>query len=147
MTERARRGRNYATILIPEGLLLAIPDVRVLLREIDAVFRESSKAELTVEEVAASLTTWSAALLSSMPAYIQVANIASDAKVHYMLCTLQQIIDVPYQCGGHTGPDDQGAAERLPCAALRHRERAATGSLRGAGAGAAQGPGHLQGLL
>jgi len=69
---RAARGRNYGTVLIPEGLVLSIPEIAVLLHEIDGVFRESEDDHLTVEAVAKQLTSWSAALLLSMPLYIQV---------------------------------------------------------------------------
>ena len=72
VTARAARGRNYGTVLIPEGLVLSIPEIAVLINEINGVFRETEKAHLTVEEVASELTTWSAALLRSMPLYIQV---------------------------------------------------------------------------
>lgn len=50
----------------------AIPEMEVLIEEIDAVYAESkTKATLSRKEVQERLTSWSAALLTSLPAFIQ----------------------------------------------------------------------------
>lgn len=72
VSARAARNRHYGTVLVPEGLVLSIPEIAVLLQEIDVAFRESEEELTSVEAVVSRLTTWSAALLRSMPPYIQV---------------------------------------------------------------------------
>lgn len=61
---------------IPEGLVTAIPEMEVLIEEIDALYvehagPESSSNTLSREEVQERLTVWSKALLASLPAFIQ----------------------------------------------------------------------------
>lgn len=61
---------------IPEGLVTAIPEMEVLIEEIDALYvehagPESSSNTLSREEVQDRLTVWSKALLASLPAFIQ----------------------------------------------------------------------------
>jgi 6-phosphofructokinase 1 len=36
---RAKDGKNYGTVLIPEGLVMSIPEMAVLINEIDDIFR------------------------------------------------------------------------------------------------------------
>jgi len=62
---RAHAGKNFGTIVIPEGLFAAIPETRVLISEL-----AKCKAK-TLEEALPFLSTFSAALLKSFPEYIQ----------------------------------------------------------------------------
>ncbi|CBJ31829.1 RecName: Full=Pyrophosphate--fructose 6-phosphate 1-phosphotransferase subunit beta; Short=PFP; AltName: Full=6-phosphofructokinase, pyrophosphate dependent; AltName: Full=Pyrophosphate-dependent 6-ph [Ectocarpus siliculosus] len=73
---RSDKGKNFGTIVIPEGLVAAIPEMEVLIEEIDALYvehagPESSSNTLSREEVQERLTVWSKALLASLPAFIQ----------------------------------------------------------------------------
>lgn len=61
---------------IPEGLVVAIPEMEVLIEEIDALYVQHAgpNAEantLSREEVQDRLTDWSSALLASLPPFIQ----------------------------------------------------------------------------
>ncbi|CAM9430307.1 unnamed protein product [Discosporangium mesarthrocarpum] len=68
---RAADGKNFGCVLIPEGLITAIPEMQVLIEEIDALYGHEGPKALTREEVQSRLTRWSAALLSSLPIFIQ----------------------------------------------------------------------------
>lgn len=59
---------------IPEGLVTAIPEMEVLIEEIDALYVEHAgpkSVTLSREQVQERLTVWSKALLASLPAFIQ----------------------------------------------------------------------------
>lgn len=98
---RAKEGKHYGVVLIPEGLVEYIPEMNALLREIAAVQRaahggaaagraagEPTEPKLTtrlgLEALSRQLTPWSAALLASMPPFIrrqlQLESQASDHK-------------------------------------------------------------------
>jgi diphosphate--fructose-6-phosphate 1-phosphotransferase len=62
---RAHDGKNFGTIVLPEGLLAAVPETRVLISEL-----AKCKAK-TVEAVLPQLSLFSAALMQSLPDYIQ----------------------------------------------------------------------------
>lgn len=51
--------------------MAAIPEMEVLIEEIDALYVENNSKALSRSEVQERLTTWSAALLASLPAFIQ----------------------------------------------------------------------------
>ena len=68
VTERAVEGKHFGVVLIPEGLIEYIPEVNALLREI--MMARVQKAR-TKPAILALLTPWSAALLQSMPPFIQ----------------------------------------------------------------------------
>lgn len=73
---RSEQGKEFGAILIPEGLVVAIPEMEVLIEEIDALYVEhagpdSEANALSRTEVQKRLTGWSAALLASLPAFIQ----------------------------------------------------------------------------
>ncbi|CAM9510914.1 unnamed protein product, partial [Laminaria digitata] len=73
---RSEQGKEFGAILIPEGLVVAIPEMEVLIEEIDALYVEhvgpnSESNTLSRQEVQKRLTGWSAALLASLPAFIQ----------------------------------------------------------------------------
>lgn len=70
--ERSRRGLNYGTIIIPEGLIESIPEFHMLIRELEDAYNEGNVSrKLTKSELVAGLTVWSRALLQSLPDYIQ----------------------------------------------------------------------------
>lgn len=78
--ERALHGKNYGSVVIPEGLIESIPEIKLLLQELDAAYASTSAAatsnggevgELTAELLRDELTVWSKALLDSLPEYMQ----------------------------------------------------------------------------
>ncbi|CAM9806155.1 unnamed protein product, partial [Phaeothamnion confervicola] len=72
--ERAAGGKDYGTVLVPEGLIAAIPEMSVLIEEIDAIYAEApanANPGHSVDDIVGRLTRWSAALLSSLPPFIQ----------------------------------------------------------------------------
>lgn len=58
-------------VQIPEGLVAAIPEMEVLIEEIDTMYVENDFKTLSRSQVQERLTSWSAALLTSLPAFIQ----------------------------------------------------------------------------
>ena len=69
---RAAAGKNYGTVLIPEGLILAIPEMKGLIQSIDlahANLKESGE-QVTLESISSQLPAWNKALLESLPAFI-----------------------------------------------------------------------------
>lgn len=40
---RSKEGKNFGTVLIPEGLAASIPELRILINEIDNLYRVSKK--------------------------------------------------------------------------------------------------------
>lgn len=78
---------------IPEGLVVAIPEMEVLIEEIDALYVEhagpnSGSKTLSRKEVQERLTDWSAALLASLPAFIQeeVSRVFPCGKEGFVSC-------------------------------------------------------------
>ena len=71
--ERANRGKNYGSVVIPEGLIESIPEIRLLLQELDAAYASDRQAHgnLTADSLRNALTLWSRALLDSLPEYMQ----------------------------------------------------------------------------
>ena len=70
-------GKNYGTVLIPEGLVDSIPELKLLISEIDAVYVESSSTSIESSELRSKLTMWSRALLDSLPDFMQAALLLS----------------------------------------------------------------------
>jgi len=68
VAERAANGKHYGVVLIPEGLLEYVPQVNALLKEIAAARRLGAS---TQDKITPMLTPYSAALLESMPGFIQ----------------------------------------------------------------------------
>ena len=73
---RAAVGKNYGSVVIPEGLLESIPECNMLISELDNVFASGAvkvhaDAADTVRSVREHLTMWSKSLLDSMPALVQ----------------------------------------------------------------------------
>jgi len=64
---RAHEGKNFGTVIIPETLLAAVPETRVLLQEL------AKCTGKTVEATLLQLSEFSAALMKSLPSYMQEA--------------------------------------------------------------------------
>ena len=75
---RAKQGKNYGSVVIPEGLIESIPEIKLLLQELDAAHATTSAVGRATDEVVTAemlrdeLTLWSKALLDSLPEYMQV---------------------------------------------------------------------------
>ena len=67
---RAATKKNYGTVLVPEGIVESIPELKLLIDEIDIAFNEAGHS-LSAAEVRAKLTLWSRALLESLPDFMQ----------------------------------------------------------------------------
>jgi len=69
---RAELGKNFGTIIVPEGIVAAVPELHALISEIDKCYlRHKNPESITIEELKSSLSPWSRSLLSLMPEYIQ----------------------------------------------------------------------------
>ncbi|CBZ51912.1 Phosphofructokinase, related [Neospora caninum Liverpool] len=86
--QRAEMGRNFGTVLIPDALLMHLPNMKILLAELRTVLKEADakgemkKAQQDLNEVTdmetcppgswgRRLTPWSAALFRSFPKFIR----------------------------------------------------------------------------
>ena len=68
ISQRAEAGSNFAVVLVPEGLVGYIPEVRTLMAEINAALAGGGgPAAPTRQAVEAALTPWSAAVLAALP--------------------------------------------------------------------------------
>ena len=92
---RAAVGKNYGTVLIPEGLIESIPEFKMLIEELDEAYAsgtESAPRRLTAAELHSHLTVWSRALLNSLPDYIQSA-------LMFQRCTsINKVQILPFYC-------------------------------------------------
>jgi diphosphate--fructose-6-phosphate 1-phosphotransferase len=74
---RAKVGKNYGTVLIPEGLVDSIPELHLLNSELESILQEdndnNSNSKLDLSNILSKLTLWSRALLQSLPDYMQSA--------------------------------------------------------------------------
>lgn len=75
--ERAKRGKNYGLVLIPEGLIEFIPEVGELIREINTAFAKG----VGEAEVQAILTPESGRCFASLPAAIR-SQLLADRDPH-----------------------------------------------------------------
>ena len=107
---RAQRGRNYGIVLIPEGLLAMMPDMNVLISELNQVIKQtegigspgkqgsfaSGLSPLTPEKVASLLTPWSSALFKFLPVSIQEQLLAerdtSSGSVNFTQITTEKLL-------------------------------------------------------
>jgi len=64
---RREAGKNYGVVVIPEGAINSIADIKLLLKEIDDLYA----AGKTAEQIPENLTAWSSALFSSLPTLTQ----------------------------------------------------------------------------
>ena len=78
VSSRAAVGKNYGTVLIPEGLIAAIPELIMLNREIDLILSEKS---VTSADVYDKLSVWNRALLTSLPSYIQEQLLSARSSI------------------------------------------------------------------
>ena len=72
---RAAQGKNYGTVIIPEGLMDSIPELSMLNSELDGIFKQDQeimKRSMDSVLIKSRLTVWSRALLESLPDFIQV---------------------------------------------------------------------------
>eukprot|EP00607_Mallomonas_marina_P009969 CAMPEP_0182419788 /NCGR_PEP_ID=MMETSP1167-20130531/4154_1 /TAXON_ID=2988 /ORGANISM="Mallomonas Sp, Strain CCMP3275" /LENGTH=1084 /DNA_ID=CAMNT_0024594885 /DNA_START=57 /DNA_END=3311 /DNA_ORIENTATION=- len=69
---RAAAGKNYGTVLIPEGIVWAIPEIAQVITEIEA-YNTSSDMKLDTTAMAAQLSATARATYTSMPDYVQNA--------------------------------------------------------------------------
>lgn len=67
--QRAAAGKNYGVILVPEGLIEFVPEMNMLLKEINEILAHGTEA--SVEAVAQALSPNSAALFAYLPASIK----------------------------------------------------------------------------
>ena len=65
--ERAINGKNYGIVLVPEGAIGYIPELRTLISEMNHLFSEGVPATAVPEK----LTPWSQAVLQYLPALIR----------------------------------------------------------------------------
>ena len=72
ITARAAIGKNYGTVLIPEGLILAIPEMKGLIQSIDKAHATlaMNSTPVALELIKAQLPSWNRALLESLPSFI-----------------------------------------------------------------------------
>ena len=68
---RAAMNKNYGTVLIPEGVVDAIPELKLLISELDSIYTDTQGASLDAATIRSMLTVWSRALLDSLPDFIQ----------------------------------------------------------------------------
>jgi len=66
---RSDSHKNFGVVLLPEGLVAAIPEMATLIQEINGAI--SGEGSDSVEGVLARLTPWSRALYSFLPSFIQ----------------------------------------------------------------------------
>ena len=85
--QRAQKGLNHGVVLIPEGLIEFIPEMNVLIAELNdalAHHAEAFAAQADTEKarfIAGKLSATNAALLSSLPAYV-VKMLLADRDSH-----------------------------------------------------------------
>eukprot|EP00898_Chlorokybus_atmophyticus_P004365 jgi/Chlat1/492/Chrsp103S01092 len=67
IARRADHGKNFGMVLLPEGLVESIPEMRNLIAELNALLKEG----VDPKEAPGRLTPWSRAVLSFLPAFFQ----------------------------------------------------------------------------
>jgi len=95
---RAREGRYFGIVLIPEGLLEFIPQVNALLKEVAAARRalSSVKKAQSTDAIVGTLSPWAAALLNSLPLFIRRQMLleaqASDDKAQFSQIETERLL-------------------------------------------------------
>lgn len=85
---RARVGKNYGTVLIPDGLIDAIPELKFLINELDALYvtlGATAMSAMPITQMRASLTHWSRTILERLPEFMQVVLLlgrGSDGRIN-----------------------------------------------------------------
>jgi hypothetical protein len=80
-----KSGANYGVVLLPEGLVEFIPELRNLITEIDTLYNDANTANVSKEGtkhlessyVKERLTLWSRAILDSLPDFMQSSLLLS----------------------------------------------------------------------
>jgi pyrophosphate--fructose-6-phosphate 1-phosphotransferase len=67
--KRAELGKNFGTVLLPEGLVAAIPEMSALIAEMNDLFKDGITDE---GDLVAKLTPWGKALLDTLPPFIRM---------------------------------------------------------------------------
>ncbi len=87
---RTKEGKNYGTVVVPEGLIGFIPEIRLLVQEISDIHAEvkaaASAEPVTVAQMKARLSSWNGALLASLPSYVQAElflELSSDGSLQH----------------------------------------------------------------
>ena len=71
----------------------SIPELRLLISEIDGVFAECGNTHLESIELRSKLTMWSKALLDSLPDFMQSALLLSrGSDTHFQVLSLSYLI-------------------------------------------------------
>ena len=81
---RSAEGKDYGVVLIPDGVVAAVPQIRRLLRELDKIVGRSAQGgNLTVklELVSAQLSMLSAVIFQQLPRFVQ-AHLVNGALRH-----------------------------------------------------------------
>lgn len=73
---RAKLNKNYGTVLIPEGLIDSIPELKLLVNELDKIFLDmgpvaNQSGSVDIALIRPKLTHWSCALLDTLPDFMQ----------------------------------------------------------------------------
>ena len=68
IADRATRRLHFGTIVLPEGLLGHLPEMRALLHEMGTLYAQGVRTE---SQLRSQLKPWSAALFSSLPPFIR----------------------------------------------------------------------------
>eukprot|EP00301_Raphidiophrys_heterophryoidea_P001373 c10666_g1_i1.p1 GENE.c10666_g1_i1~~c10666_g1_i1.p1 ORF type:complete len:740 (+),score=250.29 c10666_g1_i1:160-2379(+) len=71
VSARSKQGKNFGLVLMPEGLLASIPELRGLLDELDGIAASHRLTSLSLDKVSALLTPWALSLLHSLPEFAQ----------------------------------------------------------------------------
>ena len=82
---RAAVGKNYGTVLVPDGLIDAIPEFKFLISELDALYLSNPRNMFSMAAMKASMTHWSRTILERLPEFMQVALFlgrGSDGKIN-----------------------------------------------------------------
>ena len=66
--KRADDDKNFGTVLLPEGLVAAIPEMSALIGEMNSLFKDGITDE---QELVTKLTPWGRALLDTLPPFIR----------------------------------------------------------------------------
>jgi len=69
ISKRAEKGKNYGVVLIPEGLIEFIPEMRLLISELNKLL--AGKTESNIDEVKAKLSSEAQTCFNSLPESIQ----------------------------------------------------------------------------
>lgn len=77
--ERSKKGMNYGTVLIPEGLLHHLPLFVSLIEELNQLLNTHKSP--SIEKVISSLSPWGAAQFTALPPFIQT-QLLQERDVH-----------------------------------------------------------------